>query len=90
MWWKLVRLQPSCDACLLSDDFEGETNGSEIFPNSVIGAERTVKLRIRPFLGKANDQLGNTLPVTFVYVGQMPSISSLFRVFPCSSKVAKM
>ncbi|XP_068693739.1 adhesion G-protein coupled receptor V1-like isoform X3 [Montipora foliosa] len=51
VWWKLVRLQPSCDACLLSDDFEGETNGSEIFPNSVIGAERTVKLRIRPFLG---------------------------------------
>lgn len=58
MKWKVVRLQPSCAACLLSDDFEGQTDGSETFPNGVVGAKRTVRLRIKPFLGKDNFSLG--------------------------------
>ena len=52
MSWKLVRLLPRCDSCLLSDDFEGQTNGSEVFPDGGSGAKRTVELRVKPFLGE--------------------------------------
>ena len=57
MSWKLVRLHPPCDSCLLSDDFEGQTNGSEVFPNGGTGAKRTVKLRVKPFLGECGVKL---------------------------------
>ena len=52
MSWKLIRIFPPCDSCTLPDDFEGATDGSSVFPNGVIGAKRTVRLRVRPFLGE--------------------------------------
>ena len=52
MRWKLVRIHPQCDSCTLSDDFEGPTDGSNVFPNGDVGATRSVKLRVRPFLGE--------------------------------------
>ena len=50
--WKLARIHPPCDSCTLPEDFEGATDGSSVFPNGVVGAKRTVKLRVRPFLGE--------------------------------------
>ena len=52
MSWRLVRLHPPCADCVLADDFEGPTNGSEVFPNGVTGVKRNVKLRVRPYLGE--------------------------------------
>lgn len=68
MKWKVVRLQPSCTACLLSDDFEGQTDGSETFPNGVVGAKRTVRLRVKPFLGKDNISLGIAFLIASVFL----------------------
>lgn len=70
MKWKVVRLQPFCAACLLSDDFEGRTDGSETFPNGVVGAKRTVRLRVKPFLGKDNISLG----VAFLIASALPFV----------------
>lgn len=52
MSWKLVRIYPACDSCTLPDDFEGATDGASVFPNGDVGAKRTVRLRVRPFLGE--------------------------------------
>ena len=63
MSWKLVRLHPPCSSCVLSEDFERPTNGSELFPNGVTGAQKTVNLRVRPFLGKCSSVLVGHLRV---------------------------
>lgn len=49
---------------MLSEDFEGPTNGSELFPNGVTGAQKTVNLRVIPFLGKCFSVLVGQLRVS--------------------------
>ena len=52
---------------MLSEDFEGPTNGSELFPNGTTGAQKAVNLRVRPFLGRCSSVLvGNPVPGTFL------------------------
>ena len=48
----MIRIHPPCDSCTIPDDFEGPTDGSSVFPDRAVGATRTVKLRVRPYLGK--------------------------------------
>ena len=52
---------------MLSEDFEGPTNGSELFLKAVTGAQKTVNLRVRPFLGRYSSVLVcKPVPGTFL------------------------
>ena len=52
---------------MLPEDFEGPTNGSELFLNAVTGAQKTVNLRVRPFLGRYSSVLVcKPVPGTFL------------------------
>lgn len=48
----MIRIHPACVSCSVRDDFEGPTDGSSVFPDNAVGAVRTVKLRVRPYLGE--------------------------------------
>ncbi|PFX17387.1 G-protein coupled receptor 98 [Stylophora pistillata] len=49
--WKVIRIHPPCVSCSVRNDFEGPTAGSSVFPDQAVGATKTVRLRVRPYLG---------------------------------------
>lgn len=48
----MIRIHPPCVSCSVRNDFEGPTAGSSVFPDQAVGATKTVRLRVRPYLGE--------------------------------------